>query len=44
MMIHSSVIRVDTLQIAWVVRCGNYSILLSKLWLVHYVDSNAAAC
>ena len=44
MMVYGSVIRVDTLQTAWVVGCGNCSILLSKLWLVHYVDSNAAAC
>ena len=44
MMVYGSIIRVDTLQTAWVVGCGNCSILLSKLWLVHYVDSNAAAC
>ena len=28
----------------WDVGCGNYSMLLSKLWLVHYIDSNAVAC
>ena len=34
--------RVDTLHAAWDVHtgCGNYSMFLSKLWLVHYVHSD----
>ena len=37
--------RADTLHTAWDVHtgCGNYSMLLSKLWSVHYVHSDTAA-
>ena len=37
-------LRVDTLQTAWIVGCGNYSILLSKLWVgAQGTDSDTAA-